>query len=64
LCILIVIIVGFFALSGAFALPSNVSFDDERPRYRRVPGDKNSSQNTVVEEAALAMDGIYMPIPR
>ena len=62
--ILIGIIVGFFALSAAVALSSNVRFRNERPRYRSVPGDKHSTQNIVAEDAALAMDGIYMPILR
>ena len=62
--ILMGIVVAFFALSAAVALLNNAGFRNERPRYRRVPGDASSTRNSVAEEAALAMDGIYMPIPR
>jgi hypothetical protein len=64
LYILIGIVVAFLALSAAVALPSNAGFRNERPRYRRVPGDANSAQNIVGKDAALALDGVYMPIPR
>ena len=62
--ILVGIVVGLFALSAAVAVPRNLGFHNQRPRYRRVPGDKNSSQNTVGADVALARDGIYLPIPR
>ena len=62
--ILIGIVVAFFALSAAVASPNNAGFRNERPCSRRVPGDKNCSQNTIGADAALARDGIYLPIPR